>query len=174
MHGNSSPHVGGVHYYYARLHAPNYQTYTNSIETPIYVEVYNTTNPGNDWNESVDDVNWWIHPDHAIADGNITNLTPKIGFSDQTDSTVQTDVNNTLSNGVFPNSKITYKGTQKPHKTQIRIGTQPWLKYHRFISDPNTMLYYDVDFLGGGGWAGVGEKGKTLPDVNGTSERIEW
>ena len=168
-------------FFYGRLHAPDYQTYKNSITTPIYAEVFCNLNKTqrllygmNDWNESVDDVNWWINPNHSLADGNIASLTPKIGFTNQNDTQVFTTVNDTLSNGIFTSSQITFTGTSKPHKTQIRIGTQPWLKYHRFISDPNKIPYFVIDFLGGGGWAGVGAKGKTLPDINGTNERIEW
>ena len=172
LFGTATP-TASVHFYYGRLHAPDYKTYQNTITTPIYAEVYSTTRPGSDWNESVDDVNWWINPNHTSVDGNITALSPKVGFTDQDDSTVTTSGVNTVSNGKF-SPQVTYNGSNRPHKTQMRINTQPWLKYHRFITDTNKMLYYNVEFLGRGGWAGVGQKGQTLPDINGTNERIEW
>ena len=168
-------------FYYARLHAPDYSTDSNTISTPIYAEVFCDSTPAvcagygiANWKESPDDVNWWVNPNHTINDGNITALTPKIGFSDQNDTSVGVTYSNTLTNGVFATPQVTYNGSDRPHKTQIRIGTQSWLKYHRFITDVNKMLYYNVEFLGRGGWAGVGQKGQTLPDINGTNERIEW
>ena len=171
LSGEASTHQS-THFYYGRLHAPDYKTYDNSIVTPIYAEIYSTTSPGDDWNESVDDINWWINPLHQNSDGNITALMPKIGFSNQDDIKITPTISN-FSHGIS-NPSITYNGSDRPHKTQIRIGTQPWLRYHRFITDVNKMLYYNVEFLGRGGWAGVGQKGQTLPDINGTNERIEW
>ena len=173
-----------ITFYYGRLHAPDYRTYQNSINTPIYAEIFCDLNDSLknkygilNWNESVDSANWWVNPHHnGSIDGNVTNLAAKVGFTDEADDSITIDHNSTnvVTNGIFTEPTIIYTGSTKPHKTQIRIGTQSWLKYHRFINDVNKMLYYNVEFLGQGGWAGIGVKGSTLHEVNGTSERIEW
>jgi len=163
-------------FYYARLHAPDYSTDKKSIKTPIYAEVYATTAPNTGWKGSVDDVDWWINPTHTAENGSIVNLVPMQGFSSRPDKAISVSVSNNLVNGVFPDSTVSLIGWPMLHETHIKIVTQPWLLYHKFITDPNHMLFYNVEFTKKGGWAGVGKLGKTLPSakIGGYSERIEW
>ncbi len=176
--------------YYGRLHAPDYRTEENSINTPIYAEVYCdaiVTNcpdfnisQANGWRESVDDVNWWINPYHGNGDGDITELNATKRFSSfDTDikindfSTRDTNEYN-IPNGSY-SPKIEYTGTTKPHKTRIMVGTEPWLRYHRYFTDGR--VYYDVTFEGvAGNWAGIGKLGKTVETnaSRSTNRRIEW
>jgi hypothetical protein len=130
-----------------------------------------------DWNESVDDVNWWINPDHnTTAYGNITGLRPEKGFTGQADADISVTPSNTISNGIFTGNTIGYSGSSRPHETRIFIDTQSWLKYHRYITDTNKQLYYNVTFTGNSDWAGVGhiDSNATVQESNGSTRRIEW
>ena len=176
--------------YYGRLHAPDYRTEENSIDTPIYAEVYCDSilvncadfniSRENGWRESVDEFNWWINPLHGNGDGNITSLSATTtgtvpNNSIKINNLLQSDdIGRTLSNGSY-SPTIEYTGEIKPHKTRINISTQPWLLYNRFFTDGR--VYYDVTFEGqAGNWGGIGTLGQTV-DTNASgssSRRIEW
>ncbi len=188
---------GGKHFppfsrfiYYGRLHAPDYRTEENSIDTPIYAEVYcdgivtNCTDfnisQANGWRESVDDVNWWINPYHGNGDGNVTELNAMKRFS-SFDTAIKINglgyrdtYEHNISNGSY-SPKVEYTGTTKPHKVRIIVETEPWLRYHRYFSDGR--VYYDITFEGvAGSWAGIGKLGKTVETnaSKSTNRRIEW
>ena len=188
---------GGKHFppfsrfiYYGRLHAPDYRTEENSIDTPIYAEVYcdgivtNCTDfnisQANGWRESVDDVNWWINPYHGNGDGNVTELNAMKRFS-SFDTAIKINglgyrdtYEHNISNGSY-SPKVEYTGTTKPHKVRIIVETEPWLRYHRYFSDGR--VYYDITFEGvAGSWAGIGKLGKTVETnaSKNTNRRIEW
>ncbi len=182
--------TSSVVYYYGRLHAPDYRTEKDSISTPIYAEVYCdpiltdcsvfNISRANGWNESVDDVNWWINPLHTEADGNITAISATKNF---TILDTNVTINNMNPYNAFSHAPqggkydaiVRYNGNKKPHKVRILVSSDPWLKYHRFFSDGR--VYFDVLFEGGSGnWAGIGNLGKTV-DTNASkssSRRIEW
>jgi len=176
--------------YYGRLHAPDYRTEKDTINTPIYAEVYcdpievNCSNFNikrtNGWKESVDDVNWWINPLHTAADGNITELSATVNFAVYDSDVLINDANpyNAFSHAPAGGSyapSVLYLGFKKPHRTRVVVSTEPWLQYHRFFSDGR--VYYDITFEGAASdWAGIGQAGKSV-DTNASgssSRRIEW
>jgi hypothetical protein len=174
--GSTTVSGQSVQFYYGRLHAPDYTTNGNSIVTPIYAEVYSTT-PIAGWSESQDDVNWWVNRNHAVTDGNITGLRPEKGFTGQADADISATPSNAISSdGIFTSNTISYGGSSRPHETRIFIDTQSWLKYHRYITDTNKQLYYNVTFTGNSDWAGVGhiDSSATVQESNGSTRRIEW
>ena len=164
-------------FYYGRVHAPDYETDKKSVNTPIYVEVYCNSDEVNctyfnisGWEESKDDVYWWINKNHNNPkDGNVSSLI----------ATPNADINiNPTSFSSFLNGvkdiNISYNGSNYPYKIRIEITPSSWLKYDKF--DQNANPTYNVTFKGGSGWAGVGKTGKTV-DMNvskKTSQRIEW
>ena len=171
------------HLYYGRVHAPDYRTDQTSIQTPIYAEVYCDPDvttctdyeitSANGWRESVDDINWWINPNHANSDGNITEM----------NATVAQVLDNDVDiNGANPNTSVStftptinYTGTTLPHRTRIFVKPSDWLKYHRFFADGR--VFYNVTFEGGASdWGGIGKLGKTVETnaSKSTSHRIEW
>jgi len=187
LSGADSSPDSNTTFYYGRLHAPSYTSYNSSVTTPIYAEVYaNLTSSARSsvgmggWQESQDDINWWINPNHTNTYGAITNLRAEIGFSGNADTAVSTAPGSgNFSSGVKNDPTITYNGTALPHPVKIFIDTSAWLKYHRFITDPSKMLYYDVTFVGNGSWHGVGNVGKNLSESNATKgggvyERLMW
>ncbi len=176
--------------YYGRLHAPDYRTEKDTINTPIYAEVYcdpievNCSNFNitrtNGWKESVDDVNWWINPLHTAADGNITELSATVNFAVNDSGVLINGANpyNAFSHAPAGGSyapSVLYLGLKKPHRTRVVVSTEPWLQYHRFFSDGR--VYYDITFEGAASdWAGIGQAGKSV-DTNASgssSRRIEW
>ena len=70
---------------------------------------------------------------------------------------------------------ITYTGSSYPYKEDINISASKWFIYNPYNSNATTDNFY-VDFLGIGGWAGIGNTGKTV-DLNIStrrSKRLEW
>ena len=186
VEGNTSLNQS-VRFYYGRIHAPDYKTAQDSLTTPIYVEVF--CNPTvitcsdfgiNDWNESVDDINWWINPLHTDSDGNLTESNATlVNVLDNTitfnTSAVGRDTNiHTLPQGIYTPT-ITYTGTTRPHKVRIFLSADEWLMYHPFFEP--ARVYYNVTFEGSSSdWGGTGTLGQTV-DLNASqnsSYRIEW
>ena len=170
-------------FYYARLHAPDYETSQDSIATPIYAEIYSDQNSSErekygiaDLNESVDDVRWWINPHHTPLDGAINSLTPHMGFSENVDPDVTVTFSNTFTSGINQSPNVSYSSRKRPHKTRIWIDASDWMKYHRFITNHDKQLTYSVTFIGTGDWAGIGslDTNSTIRESNASRGRIEW
>ena len=173
--------------YYGRVHAPDYRTEEDSIDTPIYAEVYCDSilvncadfniSRENGWRESVDSRNWWINPLHTAADGNITALEARKAFVKPDNSVEINGVNpyNALKHSPPYSPTVEYIGAAKPYRARILVEADPWLKFHKYFADGR--IYYDVLFQGKpNDWAGIGTLGKTV-DANASgssSRRIEW
>ncbi|RUM44720.1 MAG: hypothetical protein DSY46_04840, partial [Hydrogenimonas sp.] len=186
IEGNTSLNQS-VRFYYGRLHAPDYRTAQDSLTTPIYVEVFcdpsviTCSNFGiNDWNESVDDINWWINPLHTDSDGNITEINATLidvldNMITINGSTTGRDTNiHTLPQGIYIPT-IEYTGTARPHQVRIFLSAGEWLMYHPFFEP--AKVYYNIIFEGSSSdWGGTGDLGQIV-DLNASqnsSYRIEW
>ncbi len=161
-------------FYYGRVHAPDYSTQGDSIDAKIYYEVYcedcnqtylNSLNLGD---ESADSVFWYVNKNHTSTnDGNIS------GFVTTSKINPITKIN-PINNGL-EDDNITYNAGIYPYKEKIEINASSWLIYNPY-NPTATINDFSVEFLGGGGWAGIGTTGKTV-DLNIStkgSKRIEW
>ena len=159
---------------YGRVHSPDYSVKGNKIDVKIYYEVYckdcsktylNSLNLGG---ESVDSVYWYINKNHNnINNGKIYNFINTSKIDPITPST-------TIANGVETDT-LKYNGGVYPYKESIDINASSWLIFNPYDANATTNDF-SVEFLGDGGWAGIGTTGKTV-DVNMSSKgskRIEW
>ncbi len=177
-----------VRLWYARVHAPDYRSNTQTINTPIFVEVYCDNDIADcptfgitGLPESSDDVNWWVNTNHngpntgLLFDINATqngNDDPLIQINGGGNSV--TDLNATFTNGRYSPS-VTYTGATKLYKTKIWLRPTDWLRYNRFFIDGR--ISYNVEFnLPADDWSGIGTTGETV-ETNGSAKsnrRIEW
>jgi uncharacterized repeat protein (TIGR01451 family)/fimbrial isopeptide formation D2 family protein len=171
-------------FWYARMHAPDYRSDTNSIETPIYIEVYCNSNNCSDYNinnfqESSDDVDWWIINDHKgnlHFDLNATRHGINDSFIKIDGGTPSANLNDSFQNGSC-SPKIQYDGNDKLHKTRIELNPNyKCLKYNKFFDDGNMSYYVEFNTLPSSNWSGIGKTGETV-ETNGSrksSRRVEW
>ena len=175
------------HFWYARLHAPDYRSQTATTPTPIFVEVYCALPIGQcqpfgfgSFPESSDDVNWWVNTldTHAITlDLNATQKNtpdPDILINGLANNVTAVPV---IIKGSTKNDiNVTYTGNRTLYKTRILMDSnESWLYYDRF--NTGLPLNYHVEFdLPTDRWSGIGETGVTV-ETNGSmksNRRLEW
>ena len=165
-------------FFYGRVHAPDYSAENNTTisDAKIYYEVYCKDCGKSQYpslgKESVDGVYWYINTAQDNSkDGNISGFP---NFLNTTPSGYLTITPKNTSSGV-EDYVITYTGSSYPYKEDINISASKWFIYNPYNSNATTDNFY-VDFLGIGGWAGIGNTGKTV-DLNIStrrSKRLEW
>jgi hypothetical protein len=159
-------------FYYARVHSPDYRVNGNTVNVKIYYEVYcrdcNQTNFNSLGSESIDSIYWYINKnDNNISNGHIYNFINSVKINPITPSTTKT-------NGEESDT-VTYNGSTFPYRERIDINASSWLIYNPYNSTATTNNF-NVEFLGSGSWAGIGNTGKTV-DLNISvkgSKRIDW
>ncbi len=165
-------------FYYGRVHAPDYSSSSNTISNAkIYYEAYckdcNKSAFPSLGTESVDDIYWYINKDHNSSNSGQIFGYPSSLIATPTGKISISSVGN-VSFGI-ENKTITYNGSTYPYRERLDMNTSNWLIFNPY--DENAKYNsFNVEFYGKGGWAGIGQIGKTV-DLNvssKSSKRIEW
>ncbi|WP_331775854.1 LamG-like jellyroll fold domain-containing protein [Sulfurospirillum sp. 1612] len=170
-----------IHFYYGRVHAPDYRFAGNSGKAIVYYEVYCKDCTPADRNlmsinggESIDSINWYINTKHAnVIDGNVSRYstvenvrfgTNYASGSDDTNATLlgnPTNGTDTLDVVADPNNL--------PYIDKVEINATDWITY-----DPKDfILEFQED---GKEWAGQGKLGHVI-DTNvstRSNRRLNW
>ncbi|MDD4506963.1 MAG: hypothetical protein PHE60_11390 [Sulfurospirillaceae bacterium] len=136
--------TGSARFYYGRAHAPDYRFPNADGNATIYYEVYckdcNRTKYVNNWNESVNAINWYRNPLHVTSSGVVAPTPQNLGnFSN-------TAVTNT---NPISTQRLTLRNTTAtPYVDRIDLNSSSWL-----IAYPTN---FTVEFYNSGRWAGAG------------------
>ncbi len=161
-----------ITFYYGRVHAPDYSTKGDTINAKIYYEIYckncNQSLFSAIGKESVDSAYWYINKDeNSTNDGKIYNFITSSMINPVTPSS-------TVSNGEETDT-FKYNAGTYPYKERVDINASSWLIFNPYDDSAKTNSF-SVEYLGNGGWSGVGKTGKTV-DLNISSQgsqRLEW
>jgi hypothetical protein len=163
---------------------------TNSVKTPIKVEVYCDKWPASEANcpgvavieGATNNPIWFISTTHDMnsLDGNITLVNmddpaPKSNINDTT------PIINSSDNGIETDTVVTNTSNQLPSTTEIGIktgdgNTNSWLVYDKDNTGATEIPLYKVRFVGSATWSGVGETGNVVgTDASSKkSKRLDW
>ena len=149
--GTTSITGGSATFYYGRLHSPNYRTdqdpFTATIYTEVFCDLENCTDYGitNTWTESIDNVFWWINPNHTATMGTIYSIDANTTIMGVQDTGINTPIAIPATAPLFNIVINLNAATDTPHTTFIHIGTDTWLNFNHFAN--NIPPFFKVEFL---------------------------
>ena len=154
-----------LHFYYGRVHAPDYRFAGPTGKARIYYEVYcddcNRTKYDIVGNESADSINWYINTLHTqLIDGNVSLYNSLDGV------TFDTSKSTNIISGV---ETITVTAPKLPYKDKVEMNSTSWTTFN-----PDSFLLEFQDEQQE--WAGQGELGHII-DTNvskRSNRRIDW
>jgi uncharacterized repeat protein (TIGR01451 family) len=160
--------TNNLHFYYGRVHAPDYRFAGDTGDAKVYYEVYcndcNNSEYNISSNESLDSINWYINTLHTQTDGNVSLYHPLSTIDGGV--TLDTNQSTNIANGV---ETIHVTAPSLPYKDKIEMNSTSWTTF-----DPNSFLLEFQDKQKK--WAGQGELGHII-DTNvsqRSNRRLEW
>ncbi len=168
--GTNIATTNNLHFYYGRVHAPDYRFAGDTGNAKIYYEVYcndcNNSEYNISNNESLDSINWYINTLHSqVIDGNVSlyKSLDNVTFNATHDATSQST---NVVNGV---ETIQVTAPSLPYKDKVEMNSTSWTTF-----SPNSFLLEFQDKQKD--WAGQGELGHII-DTNvskRSNRRLEW
>lgn len=171
-----NPAYPTLHFYYGRVHAPDYRFAGPSGIANIFYEVYceNCTNTDRimydiNGSESADSINWYINENHKAADGSVSTYST---VDDATFGGSSTTTSGTITNGI---ESITVNAPkisgvdQLPYIDKVEMNSTNWITF-----DPKDFIIEFQDQADD--WAGQGQLGHII-DTNvskRSNRRLDW